>query len=140
MAKISQYRIADIERHRPRQKPLFVIDETFVEAIDGLPGRSYVAFRIEILPERHPFAEKQLHFAEFSSLVTRRTWGMKKGGPWTVVEVFDQPAPIDGLPDFDMNAAIRWRLTCPDEFAEHWAKEPESRWIRALTRLAALGS
>ena len=135
-SKLTPARLAAVERNSPREWPPLTVDYTFVKSVDGRRGRDYVGFRIETLPRDHLFAEKQLQFAIFSELVTRRILGHKVGGPWTVVEVFDPPVGAAMLRHFDIDAAFRWRFTFPDEFSQFWSKEPEDRWIRVLMTLA----
>ena len=138
MTRITKSRIIDVERQLPRQWQPLTVSYGFVEAVDGKPGLHYVGFKITKLPPQHIFEECQLQFAQFTDLVTRRIWGARRGGPWTICEHFDPPAPEADLPAFDVDAAFSWSRNFPDEFEPYWGKESADRWVRTVLRLAWL--
>src|ERR1700730_8355426 len=115
MARLSQNRVADIERH-PRVKPFrrTVISE-FITEVNGTETLCSRAFT---LPRRHLYASVTLVYVNGDeNYIESRIWERRKYSPPSIAEYFDPPILADALPDtLDINAAIRWRVASPREW------------------------
>src|SRR5262245_7983307 len=139
---ISRNRLIKAERWAPQRENRFTLDEWIIESVDGREGRQLLECRNTSLPRRHLYSSVTIHFKvdldKFESdpgFVIKRVWGQRKNSPPGICEVWPHGIPIESLPQFDIRAAVDWRIQYPSEWAP-WGRESSERWIRVLTRLA----